>query len=107
MPYINNFIMKTNRNSKYFASQKTRQPAPITKHIEVKNSNDNKIDQDFPGFPHGQAKENIINPKTANDKKVADVNNKDGEKRNYDKRIDEAASDGSGGAFDATEEVRD
>ena len=72
----------------------------------VKSSNDNKIDQDFPGFPHGHAKENIINPKTNTEKKIADVNNKDGEKRNR-KEIDESRSDGSGGAFNATEEVRE
>ncbi len=99
--------MKTNRNRKYFASRKSRQPEPMTTGTEVKQSNDNKIDQDFSGFPHGQAKENIINPKTAEDKKVADVNNKDGEKRVYDKGIDEAASDGSGNGFDATEEVKE
>ncbi|MES2851144.1 MAG: hypothetical protein V4685_18985 [Bacteroidota bacterium] len=72
--------MITNRNRQYFAKQKNSANQPITKKEEVQQSNDNKIDQDFPGFPHGQAKENIINPVTDKDKKTAAVNNKDGEK---------------------------
>lgn len=72
----------------------------------VKTTNDNKIDQDYPGFPHGHSNENIINPKSRKDKKTADINNEDGEKMNR-KEIDEARSDGSGGAFSATEEVKE
>ncbi|MFT3748366.1 MAG: hypothetical protein QM768_08625 [Agriterribacter sp.] len=46
---------------------------PITKKEEVQANPDNRIDQDFPGFPHAPAKENIINPKTEEQKKTAAV----------------------------------
>ena len=36
---------------------------PIKAKEQVQQSNDEKIDQDFPGFPHGQATENIIKTK--------------------------------------------
>lgn len=52
------------------ANNKTR---PITKKEEVQTNPDNRIDQDFPGFPHAPAKENIINPKTEEQKKTATV----------------------------------
>jgi len=71
----------------------------------VRSSNDNKIDQDYPGFPHGHSNEDIINPKSKEDQQTADVDNKDGEKMHREE-IDEAKSDGSGGAFHATEEVK-
>lgn len=58
---------------------------PITKKEEVRDSPDNKIDQDFKGYPHGHAKEEIIKPETDEEKKIADVDNKDGEKRIYKK----------------------
>lgn len=97
--------MSTTRSKLYFANKKTQ---PIQNHAAVQQSNDSKIDQDYPGFPHGQAKENIINPKTANDEKVADVKNMDSEKKQLQKPgTDELNSDGSGGAFAATEEVKE
>lgn len=99
--------MSTKRNKQYFAERKRRDAAPIKTKEEVQRSNDNKIDQDFPGFPHGHSKENIINPSTEKDKKTADIHHKDGEKMNYNAAIDESASDASGGAFDATEQVRE
>lgn len=76
---------------------------------DVENSNDNKIDQDFKGFADGSTKENQINPKTVEEKKTAAVNITDGEKVNKQKDddIDESASDGSGGAFEGTENMRD
>lgn len=47
--------------------------APITKKEDVQNNPDNRIDQDFPGFPHSPAKEEVINPKTTRQKKIADA----------------------------------
>ena len=42
---------------------------------EVQESNDEKIDEDFPGYPHYPAEEDILNPEN-NDKKVdIDVEN--------------------------------
>ena len=74
---------------------------PIQTKEEVKQNPDNKIDQDFNGYPHGQAKDEIINPKTGNEKEAADLDNKDGEKINYKKNeIDEQNSDGSANAFE-------
>ena len=58
-------------------------PKPITKKEEVRDNPDNKIDQDFKGYPHGQAKEEVIKPETDEERKIADVDNKDGEKRIY------------------------
>lgn len=68
---------------------------------EIKQHPDNKIDQDFKGYPAGPAKDEIINPKTEEEKKIADLDNKDGEKRIYKKNeTDEQDSDGSANAFD-------
>ncbi len=83
---------------------------------DVKHSNDNKIDQDFPGYPNSPAKENAINPETRNDKKDADLDedHNDGGKtddtypetqNNEADKDSEQFSDGSGGAFSATEGV--
>lgn len=81
---------------------------PLINKEDIPKSTDNKIDQDFKGFPHGTATENIINPKTKQQKKVAAVNITDGEKVNKNAgEKDEQESDGSGGAFDGTENMRD
>ncbi len=92
-----------NRNKKYFAGKKLRRSNAEQQDL-VKKSNDNKIDQDFPGFPHGHASEKIIRPENDRDKKTADLYNRDGEKINY---TEEENSDGSASAFSATEEVRE
>ena len=74
---------------------------PITKKEEIRQNPDNKIDQDFNGYPSGPAKDETINPKTKDEEKIADLENKDGEKRTYKKNeTDEQASDGSANAFD-------
>ena len=75
------------------------------------------IDQDFKGYPHGTASEEVINPKTKQEKKVAATDTKDGEKiidpQNKKKNkltaseTDEENTDGSANAFDATERVKD
>ena len=67
----------------------------------VAESEDAKTSQDFPGFPHAHSNEKLINPKTEEQQKTAAVPIKDGEKLNKD----EQKSDGSGGAFEATESV--
>jgi len=58
---------------------------PITKKEEIRENPDNKIDEDFKGYPHGHAKDEIIKPETEEEKKIADIDNKDGEKRIYKK----------------------
>ena len=69
---------------------------------EIKNNPDNKIDQDFNGYPSGPAKDQTIKPETKRERKTADINNKDGEKRNSKRKpeIDEQESNGSANAFD-------
>ena len=74
---------------------------PITGKEEIKQNPDNKIDQDFNGYPSGPARDETISPKTDDEKKIADLENKDGEKRIYKKdETDEQDSDGSANAFD-------
>jgi len=86
---------------------KEKAAAPMTKE-QIANHPDNKIDMDHPGFPHGQSKENIISPKNEEDKKTAAVNITDGEKKlKKENMIDESGSDGSGGAFEASENVKE
>lgn len=76
-------------------------PKPINKKEEIKQNPDNKIDQDFKGYPSGPATDETITPKTDSDKKTADLENKDGEKRIYKKdETDEQDSDGSANAFE-------
>lgn len=60
---------------------KAATPTPLLDKNDIPKNPDNKIDQDFPGFPHGHSVEKIINPSTSTDRKTADIGNKDGEKR--------------------------
>ncbi|HYC39024.1 MAG TPA: hypothetical protein VEB63_00945 [Chitinophagaceae bacterium] len=69
---------------------------------------DRKTDQDFPGYPGGLASENLITPETDSDRKIAAVDERDGEKRiekNPGGRVREENSDGSANAFEGTERV--
>lgn len=102
--------MKTKRFKEYLDRRKMSNP--ITTGSEIASNPDKKIDEDFPGYPNNPSSKEAIQPKTATEKKTAAVNTKDGEKRNTTpakkkKDIDEQKSDGSGGAFGATEEVSD
>lgn len=83
---------------------------------DVQNSPDAKTDEDFKGFPGGQASKEMIAPETATEKTHAAVEVIDGDKMTdaqkehaQDKvaETNEALSDGSGGAFGATEQVSD
>jgi hypothetical protein len=79
----------------------SKKTEPIKDKEDVARHPDNKIDQDFKGYPHGHAREEIIKPETEEEKKTADLDNKDGEKRSYKKNeTDEQDSDGSANAFD-------
>lgn len=75
---------------------------PIKKK-DLPGQSDAKTTQDFPGYPNGQGSEKVINPKTKSEKKVADTDNKDGEKINYKASKEELEDDGSGSAFEQTE----
>jgi hypothetical protein len=71
-------IMSQPRSKKYFKSNAGKKTFPIQSKEEVAANSDNKIDQDFPDFPHAHSKPDIISPKTAAQKKTAAVNIKDG-----------------------------
>jgi hypothetical protein len=74
---------------------------PIKSKEEIRRHPDQKIDEDFKGYPDGPAKDETIRPQTPHEKKVADLDNKDGEKRIYRKsETDEQDSDGSANAFE-------
>jgi len=60
--------------------QRQEKTNPIKNKEDVQHNPDHRIDQDFPGFPHAPASEEIINPKTKSQKKAAAVDRKDGEK---------------------------
>jgi hypothetical protein len=49
---------------------------PIDKKEKVQQSNDKRIDEDFKGYPHNPAKEEVINPKTRTEKITANVEKK-------------------------------
>ncbi|MGC4101958.1 hypothetical protein [Ferruginibacter sp.] len=64
--------MSTKRAIRYLIKKKGK-TTPMQKKEEVAQHPDNKIDQDFPGFPHGQSSEKIIHPVTRTEKKTAGV----------------------------------
>jgi len=96
--------MPTNRND-----GKKSQPL---KNEDIQKNPDKHIDQDFEGYPHNPAKENVIRPGNKTEKLNADLlkNQSPGTKppRKPELRkelddVDEQLSDGSGGAFSETE----
>jgi len=96
--------MPTNRND-------GRKNQPLKKD-DIQKNPDKHIDQDFEGYPHNPAKENIIRPGNKTEKLNADLikNPSPGTKptkksvlRKELDDVDEQQSDGSGGAFSETE----
>ncbi|MBX3254272.1 MAG: hypothetical protein KF862_09045 [Chitinophagaceae bacterium] len=69
--------MSSKRSRPYFQRKKGA-THPIRKKEDVRENPDNRIDQDFPGFPHAPAKEELIHPRTKQDKKTADADGKSG-----------------------------
>jgi hypothetical protein len=51
--------------SKSLDRSETGKKYPVTK-ADVENSNDEKIDEDFKGFPHPPAQEHVIRKKETN-----------------------------------------
>jgi hypothetical protein len=60
---------------------KKNKPNALKNKVDIQKNPDPKIDQDFPGYPYGHSSENIINPSSGSEKKIADINNQDGEKQ--------------------------
>ncbi|MFI5132397.1 MAG: hypothetical protein ACHQFX_20510 [Chitinophagales bacterium] len=74
---------------------------PIQRKEDIRENPDRKISEDFKDYPDGPGKDETIKPRTKQQKKVADADNKDGEKRNYKKNeTNEQDSDGSANAFE-------
>ena len=99
-------------------SQTSKYTDPIDEKEEVQKSNGKHIDQDFEGYPHNPARENIINPKSREDRVIGGV--KDGENISQknkglkktrisqrNKQNEEISSDGSANAFERTEGMPD
>lgn len=96
--------MQTNQN------QSRKNTDPIDKKEEVPKSKDKHIDQDFEGYPHHPAKENIIHPETEEEMKTAGSGDEEEfahvkPEKKEDKKEPKIVHTGSGGAFEATEEV--
>ena len=83
---------------------KNKKTSPIKNKENIAQHPDNKIDQDFPGFPHAPSSIELIQPKTEEQKKSADIKNKDGEKAFNGKN--EQQSIGSGRASVSTKNRR-
>ncbi len=106
--------MQNKRLRRYLLQKETEKKEKMEKE-KVQANPDPHIDQDFKGYPHAPAKEEVINPKTREQKKVAAVNTKDGEKvlekpagkKSSNRDKDEIDSDGSASAFEGTERVTD
>lgn len=106
--------MKSKRLRRYLLQKEARKKEEANKE-SIQTNPDKHIDQDFSGYPHAPAKEELINPKTKEQKKVAALDTKDGEKvidppakkKNKKRDIDELDSDGSASAFEGTEKVQD
>jgi len=90
-----------------------KESQPIRKE-DIQKNPDKHIDQDFEGYPHLPAADEIIRPITKTEKLNAGVIKKEATKgKNSQKEelrkeledIDEQDSDGSGGAFSGTEEI--
>ena len=113
-PVLQKIVMQNKRLRKYLL-QKEAKKKEVMKKDSVQSSSDQRIDQDFSGFPHAPSKEKVISPESSEEKKVAAVHTKDGEKENnppakmkaLKKEKDEQDSDGSANAFEGTERVDD
>jgi hypothetical protein len=72
--------MKSRRLHKYLQQKSAVKNKPISRKEDIQTNSDKHIDQDFEGYPHGSAREEMITPKTKQEKKVAAFHIKDGEK---------------------------
>jgi hypothetical protein len=88
-----------------------RQTDPINKKEEVRKSEDKHIDQDFNGYPHSPAREEVINPRTNDDYETAtggenkSTYSTSGGNRDEGQIENKEVDNGSAGAFEETERV--
>lgn len=90
--------MKRDNQQKASGESEKKKTDPIDKKEEVQQTNDEHIDQDFPGYPHPPSQDKTINPVTKQEKANARLIKK--EKYQED---DEQNSDGSANAFGEAE----
>jgi hypothetical protein len=92
-------------------NQSNKQTDPVDKKQEVQKSKDKHIDQDFEGYPHDPSREDVIDPKSEQDRNDANMRIREdnlkeessNKMKSSENDIDEIESDGSAGAFSATE----
>jgi len=107
--------MKNKRLQRYLEQKAAKKNTPITEKQDIQNTTDQRIDQDFPGYPHAPSKEELIKPTTKEQKKTASLNVKDGEKiipapnkkKGSATKKGEEEADGSANAFEGTERLQD
>ncbi len=97
-------MMKNKKSMRKPDNNDAQTSDPIRSKRDVEKNPDNHIDQDFSGYPHAPASQELINPNTKDEKKSAAINIKDGEKIN---KHEEQDSEGSANAFEGTETVSD
>jgi hypothetical protein len=107
--------MKNSRLRKYLEQKAGKKSGNIS--ADNEKNPEKHTNQDFRGYPDAPAQEEMINPKTDQQKKVAALDSKDGEKiidPQSNKKAGppatkpgEERSDGSANAFDATERVQE
>jgi len=104
-----NYMLEKKKNMKKDLQQnKDNKSRDSAQKEDLQKNPDNSMDQDFPGYPDHPSKEEIIRPVTVEQKKVADIHEKDGEKRNYPATDNhEEESDGSANAFEGAESVKE
>jgi hypothetical protein len=56
-------------------SNQSTETKPMQSPADVEKSNDGNIDEDFPGYPHYPAKDDILNPDNHNERVDIDVDN--------------------------------
>jgi len=73
--FINIYIMERNNDNNNARNKSDESSKPMDSKREVEKSNDPKTDQDFPGYPHYPAKEDIMDQRTDSHRVDLDVEN--------------------------------
>ncbi len=87
--------MKNEKNHKGKNQNKSVSNQPIQSEKQVEKSNDKKINQDFPGYPHYPASEDIMNPQNHTGRVAAEldeVSRRDLNRMHLDKARDKRPS---------------
>jgi len=96
-----------NKRLRNYLQQRADRKKELKSREEIQNNPDKHIDQDFSGFPHAPAKEEVILPRSKQERNGEKVIDPPAKQRNKNSGTDESRSDGSANAFEGTETVRD